>query len=176
VAGRVEMPGSVAMRRGIAATHVATGPAQPQVNPTRTDLEALFAALCAGHHIADRAEVRTLVTHRSSPLICFNKRDQIQFLRQASCGLSTESGPVRRDVLSGLYIASRRGRSYCFEGACATTRIPKLPGLIVGRGCGSALVGAGRGPSSAAERYTRPVASSSAMVRALFWVGTLAIT
>src|SRR6185437_10790331 len=72
------------------------------------------------------------------------------------------SGPVRRDVLSGLYMASRRARNYCFEVACATTRIPKLPGLIVGRGCGAALVGAGRGPSSAAERYTRPVASSSA--------------
>src|SRR5690348_12206628 len=78
-----------------------------------------------------------------------------------------------------------RSSSYCEagyspEGSCcgtaATTRIPKLPGLIVGRGCGSALVGAGRGPSSAADRYTRPVASSSARVRALFWVGTFAIT
>src|SRR6185312_3914210 len=29
--------------------------------------------------------------------------DQIRFLRQASCGLSTGSGPVRRDVLAGLY-------------------------------------------------------------------------
>src|SRR6185312_423913 len=51
VAGRVEMPGGVAMRRRIATSHVATGPAQSQVDPRRTDLEAFFAALCAGHDV-----------------------------------------------------------------------------------------------------------------------------
>src|SRR6185312_5365899 len=79
MSGRVEMPGSVAMRRGIATSHVATGPAQPQVDPRRTDLEALFAALCAGRHVADRVEMRTLIAHRSSPFTCFNKRGQVHF-------------------------------------------------------------------------------------------------
>jgi hypothetical protein len=43
MARRMEMFGGVAMRRVIAATDMATGAAQSQMNPARTDFQALLA-------------------------------------------------------------------------------------------------------------------------------------
>jgi hypothetical protein len=55
--GGVKVLVSVPVRRVIAATHVSTRPAQPQMNPGAADLETFFAAQGARRHFLDTAQV-----------------------------------------------------------------------------------------------------------------------
>ena len=67
MAGRVEVLGGVTVRRAVAAADVAAGPAEAQMHPRRTDLQALLAAERARRHVADAGGVDAFVGHQSPP-------------------------------------------------------------------------------------------------------------
>src|SRR5689334_1035049 len=68
---RVKMFGGVAVGRLIAAAHVAAGPAQAQVHPARTRLQAIFATARTRHDTLNTVQVRAGILHRrSSPVLC----------------------------------------------------------------------------------------------------------
>ena len=50
--GGVKMFRGMAVRRRIATTHMSARQTEPQMDPGRTDLQAFFAAVCAGNDIA----------------------------------------------------------------------------------------------------------------------------
>ncbi len=77
--------------------------------------------------------------------------------------------------------APHAARLFVFCSSPATAHFPiaitsKLPGTIVGRGCGCSAVGAGRGPNSAVTTYSRCPSGSIAMVRAPRFVGRFSTT
>src|SRR5947199_1405817 len=67
VAARVEVLRGVAVRRVVAAADVAAGPAEPQVHPPGTCLQALLAAARAGRHLADRVVMGACFGHGILP-------------------------------------------------------------------------------------------------------------
>src|SRR2546428_9754499 len=67
VAARVEVLGGGPVRRVVAAADVAAGPAEPQVHPPGTRLQALLAAARAGRHLADRVFMGACFGHGILP-------------------------------------------------------------------------------------------------------------
>src|SRR2546427_811203 len=72
VAARVEVLRRVPVRRVVAATDMAAGPAEPQVHPPGTRLQTLPAAARAGRHVADRLQRGALSRH--DPLLMISRR------------------------------------------------------------------------------------------------------
>ena len=61
--GGVKVRRGVTVRRVVAATHMATGSAYPQVHPRRADFQAFLAAQGAGRDIAHALFVRAVIGH-----------------------------------------------------------------------------------------------------------------
>jgi len=66
MAGLVEVPGCMPVRRLVAATNVTANAAKPQMHPARAQLQAVLAAACARRDFADRAVMRAAAGHSAT--------------------------------------------------------------------------------------------------------------
>jgi hypothetical protein len=64
MAGGVKMLGRMFVGRGIAASDMAAGTAEPEMNPAAPHLQTFLAAARAGFHFVNAIEMAAIIAHR----------------------------------------------------------------------------------------------------------------